>query len=138
MEKRNHRWIESGSFESIHDGWAAPAGTEVAPRGNATSCRTLKSGRCQAAVRRYSGAERGRRWRMAPRASQMPRAIHSASEKCPGNAGRTFIRKSSKETAIPSPLTIRIDGRFSTIQNDRHAANHPMADAIEPRSEEHT
>ena len=39
----------------------------------------------------------------------MPNAIHSAGEKCPGNAGKTFIRKSNKETAIPSPVTIRLE-----------------------------
>ena len=64
----------------------------------------------------------------------MPKAIHSGGEKCPGNAGKTFIRKSNKETAIPSPVTIRIDARFSTIQKERQAANHPKADAIEPTS----
>ncbi len=58
----------------------------------------------------------------------MPNAIHSAGEKCPGKAGRAFIKKSSKETAIPSPVTIRVDARFSTIQKERHVANQPIAD----------
>jgi hypothetical protein len=58
----------------------------------------------------------------------------TAREKCPGTAGRAFIRKRSKETAIPDPVTMRIETRFSTIQKERHAANHPKAEAIEPTS----
>src|SRR5882672_7063127 len=69
-----------------------------------------------------------------PRTTHAPKAIHREGEKCPGNTGRTFIRNSSRETTIPSPVTIRIAARFSTIQNDRQAANHPRADAIEPTS----
>src|SRR2546429_3886809 len=64
----------------------------------------------------------------------MPHATHSAEEKCPGNAGTIFMRKSSNETAIPSPVTRRMDARFSTNQKERHAANHPSAEAIEPTS----
>src|SRR6267378_2757752 len=69
-----------------------------------------------------------------PRPTHAPKAIHSAGEKCPGNTGRTFIRNSRRETTIPSPVTIRVEARFSTIQNERQAANHPRAEAIEPTS----
>src|SRR5258708_28908797 len=69
-----------------------------------------------------------------PRPTQMPNATHSAGEKCPGKMGKTFMRQRSKETAIPREVTTRIHTRFSTIQNDRHAANQPRADAIEPTS----
>jgi len=65
---------------------------KVAP-GGCAPVPSIGIGRCQAEARRYSGAERGRRWRMAPRESQMPRAIHSASEKCPGTRGRLHQEK---------------------------------------------
>src|SRR6267143_1521743 len=64
----------------------------------------------------------------------MPRAIHSAREKCPGMTGRTFIKKSSNETTIPRPVTMRMELRFSTSQNDTQAASQPSADAIDPTS----
>src|SRR5213594_3465813 len=50
-----------------------------------------------------------------PSTIHAPKAIHSEGEKCPGNTGRTFIRNSSRETRIPSPVTRRIGARFSTI-----------------------
>src|ERR1700674_2283452 len=68
-------------------------------------CPSIRIGRGQAEARFYPPAERGRRWRMEPRASQMPSAIHSVGEKWPGITGKTFIRNSNSDTTIPSPVT---------------------------------
>src|SRR5207247_10941875 len=69
--------------------------------------------------------------RTKPRPTQIPNAFHSDGEKCPGNAGRTFIKKSSNETAIPSPVTMSIETSFYMSQKDRQAATDPRTESTE-------
>src|SRR5690349_19068659 len=70
----------------------------------------------------------------APNTSQAASAIHSAMEKCPGNAGISFIAKRISDTTAPSAAIPRIRALDSTSASDPQAASHPKADAIDPTS----
>src|SRR5262249_53261875 len=76
----------------------------------------------------------GRRRNINPIASHTANAAHSAPVKCPGIAGTSFINTSNAETTTPKIVAARSPALFVTKKNERHAANHPSAEAIEPTS----
>src|SRR5260370_42510393 len=75
-----------------------------------------------------------RRWRVAPRTSQMARASHSAWVKWPGSVGTRFIISRKVATRMPSEGRARERRLRSTRKKDTQEASQPRAEGIEPTS----